>query len=1111
MSHKTWMQHSDAIRNAPLRYICLPATHDTGTYRFKKRLVKKDLGLFASVFNVIEEYFVEPLAKLHIPGWGPRETLDWVIDHVYDVITGLARATDKTVREQLEGGIRSMDFRLFYDPDEDRFYTWHGFVAVEFDEILDELATFLRETSSGSGGEIVYITISHCAVNTGDFPHSELAALVQDKLGKYLYAPSWEPTYAKQSTGSRTALNNHVFDRTYAQIVSTAPPGSSSDDKKAGSRVIVVYPDVYPSDDDGTPPEEAYADLYWPESYCPANENRDWDPVGGGIVGRYANKSDVDAVVSYQHKQLHDAVKDDRPFALFLTLTPSPEDCVRVVVTKLLEPVIGLLPIIGVIPGGREILEEFIALIEESGHVELPWTTLKQLASHVDRDLPSIVDKMVDEVGRAPNRLSTIFVDFYETTRLVELAQNLCGIREWQWAGGNPLAFETLPPGAKVTADGSGAMAEVAGTLMTVYPNDESLYFAQAYRFQHESVWTYRGPVQSTAGVDATTQHPPALVGHDGTGYLAFVGKDGNLYLATYGENRWSAFTPITVQDGGATRALRSGAGPALAVYGPEDAPQLYLAYRGTGSDEALYLATCDVATLAWSGGSKISKMPGKIDPTSRETPFLASYRDALYLFFIAGDEQRIYAATYDGTQWLRNTTIYQLSDKKIDPRSRKAPSAAVVNGVMTLCYRGASDDNERLYAAWYDGKKWSGDERIADLSQAVFVDPKSPYRPALASFQRGLCLVYQNGRTLDGAGFFDNPCLWQGDRKIVSPDEGSSCKSAVAPALATFDVGKGVDAYYNDEGTLYYAACAGDPAFVEWSGGFPLLAESGGPVYVDTGTSPGAVVVDNETLLAWSTEGVLYWGTSAYGTTPPAFTSDVAPIEVDGVRLQTSNSPSLVLFEGKVYLVYALFDPTGGANVPRLAIYDPDSRTWSGGDPIWPGYGVGGTLSVAVHEGRIYLMFVENGGIQLSTYDGRAWTYPEYLATITQRDGYYFGPLASAAPGMASFRGELWFVYPAYGGPDKLRVSWLSANGRWYGDLELKQVAPISPSSTLGPAAAIVDDALVLAYRSGDPASTNLYWASFAPVSFAGADDAERRDGAAAEPVSEAVLEAAQ
>ncbi len=1097
MTHKTWMQHSDAIRNAPLQYICLPATHDTGTYRFIKRLVKDGaIGAFAPVFNLLQERFIEPLSALHLEGWGPEATLDWVIDHVYDAVKGLARATDKTVREQLEGGVRSMDFRLYYDGGNDKFYTWHGFVGVEFDEILDELAAFLRETSSGSGGEIVYITISHCKTNHGDFPYAQLAHAVDKSLGNYLYAPSWEPTYASQPTGPRTALDNPAFDMTYAQIVGAGTAG-------AGSRVIVVYPDVYDTKDLA----KDYADRYWPESYCPANENRDWDPVAGGIVGRYANKSDVGAVVADQHRRLHAAVEDDRPFALFLTLTPDLADYVRVVVAHLLEPAIALVPIIGVLSQeGREIVEDLVGLIEEHLRIELPWTTLKQLSSHIDRDTRSIVDRMVNEVGRAPNRLSMIFVDFYETTDLVQLAQSLCGIRAWQWAGGNPLVFTDLPQNAVTTADGSGTMAEVGGALITVYPNDRSLYFAQAYRFQHESVWTYRGPVQSSAGVYATTRHPAALAGHDGIGYLSFLGEDGNLYLATYQDGQWRTITAIRVPSGGSTRTLRSGAGPALAVYGPQDAPALYLAYRGTGSDESLYLATCDIATLTWSGGGKIAGMPGKIDPTSKGTPTLASCRGELYLFFIAGEEQRIYVANYDGSRWLKDTTIHQLSGKTIDPRSTKAPSAAAANGVLTLCYRGASDDNEKLYATSYDGRKWTGDKPISTLSQAVFVDPTSPYRPSMAQFQGGLCLVYQDGATLNGAGFFDNPCLWQGDKKIASGSEGASCKSAVAPALATFNVGQGVNAYYNNDNTLYCATCPGDPALLPWTGGLPLPGEGGGSVDIDAGTWPAAVVVDNQTLLVWSTSGVLNWGVSSYnGTAPPAFSGPVGPIEIEGASLLTSIAPSLVLFEGKAYLVYALFDASGGQNVPRVAVYDPASGAWSGGDAIWSGYGVDGTLSVAEHEGRLYLTFVGNTAITLSTFDGRVWTYPEVLSTITQRQGYYFGPLASAAPGMASFRGELWLVYPAYGGPDKLHASWLSANGRWYGDIEFDRFAPISPSSTLAPAIAVVEDALVLAYHGGDPASKNLYWASFAPVSFAVANGrAERIAGISSEALAD-------
>jgi hypothetical protein len=160
-ANQSWM--TDLANSTPgfpdlkLSQICLPATHDTGTYSLGSTWTKDDGDSIKAVMNTIQQVTaaidVIPFISKAI------DPLDWVQNAVLNDTHALATATHSDIRQQLNDGIRYLDLRVYFNRTDpaNPFYTYHGVVGVPIKTILDEVAYFISVVAPA--GEIVYVSI----------------------------------------------------------------------------------------------------------------------------------------------------------------------------------------------------------------------------------------------------------------------------------------------------------------------------------------------------------------------------------------------------------------------------------------------------------------------------------------------------------------------------------------------------------------------------------------------------------------------------------------------------------------------------------------------------------------------------------------------------------------------------------------------------------------------------------------------------------------------------------------------------------------------------------------------------------------------------------------
>jgi hypothetical protein len=1006
MSHRTWMQDSTEIHGTLLANICLPATHDSGTYALRDWLTHDAVGHVADIYNALET--IANTIK-SIPGIGSYlpNPMDWLIGQIYPAVKGLSCATRRSIRQQLNDGIRCVDLRIFYDRKKKLFYTWHGLVGESLDVILRDIANFLQSTSVAHGGEIVYVTVGHYMDSNGkkEVPYKDLAQLLVENLESYMFRPAY-------SSGDASAgPDNDPFQQTYQQII----------DAVGTSAAIVAYDKGARLDD--------YCGYFWPGSYSPPDGGASLSNKGG-IYGSYDNTESVSDMLRDQTEKLQQAVANDKPFALYMTLTGSPLMWTSVVIGAVAKGIIkkgeaisSRNPIVG------EALEQVGEYLERTAPPQID--TLADLAKKVDRDLTRlVVDNFVSIAGRNPNRISMIYCDFYETTRVVELAIRLSGTRTLDWVGDHKIVFKNTP-----LADSSSesvALAAYDRNIVCAYISDNTLYQAVAWYFDDYSVW-YGGTPISIAAQNLQSWAQPALASFRDTLVLAYMttssdsSSTSTLNLAQYDGTSWTGGEPIAI-DGNPVQPFT----PAALI---EFRGVLYLIYRGSGMDMQIHVATSDDA-VNWSGGSGIVISKENI-PLTNSNITAAIHDDTLYIFYRgASSGAPLYYATFDGTQWSGNSPIDAV-------QATTAPAAASVEGVLWLVYKDGNSSD--LAAVVLQDGTWTS-ASLAPLS------PNSGVNPALIHHAEGLRMVYPgNSGALYSAAYLPNAPMWSGADPVVN----SSSAIGMAPAAATM-INEGLSPAVEELWMTYSNAltlsCTTAPDGA-WTAGGTLSHD------VQASFAPAMTTYNN----AWVAAFILAGSGDGdrvvcdFCTGPEIYTY---PLDLGQA---CTTAPAVASYEKLLYLAVA-----GSGGTIYTATFDSQTKQWSAPQSVasQPG-GVSAQSSIrpalATHGALLYLCWLNEGNqLCIATFDGQRWSGGTAISALNTA----INPRSSDAPAMVSYGGRLWLFYKgASTTNNNLYVTWHD-DDQWVGDVQLQSITNgLATQSVYGPAAVAFEDALCLLY----------------------------------------------
>jgi hypothetical protein len=159
-----WMQHARFAPGTTLQNVTLPGTHDSGAYNLSSEIAPGTMSPQLQALYELAEKLGVPIGK--------------------DVIQPWAKAQQRSLYEQMRGGIRYFDIRCCWDY---KSATWRTFHYAMGHAVLSVLLRDVHRFMQEHTGEIVVLEISHMQGNATLRNKLDLARDVQALFGAMLY------------------------------------------------------------------------------------------------------------------------------------------------------------------------------------------------------------------------------------------------------------------------------------------------------------------------------------------------------------------------------------------------------------------------------------------------------------------------------------------------------------------------------------------------------------------------------------------------------------------------------------------------------------------------------------------------------------------------------------------------------------------------------------------------------------------------------------------------------------------------------------------------------------------------------------------------------------
>ncbi len=233
-TYANWMSNP-AIQALTLAELKLPGTHDSGSYSLQTALSEVQYSDIAFLWKLspnqapTDGKFPWSEGTFYI---GPT-----LYAFVMNTALGISRSQDQTFLDQLNGGIRYLDLRIYYDESLKDFYVQHGLRGTTLTALIADVVTFCNNNPTAT--EWIILEISHTNFTTTPNGAAWCTSQVIDILGafgKALYTPpgaAGAPDFSLQSMASLTLAD--ITTR-----AGSLNPGSIA--------VMVINSDVDPND-----------------------------------------------------------------------------------------------------------------------------------------------------------------------------------------------------------------------------------------------------------------------------------------------------------------------------------------------------------------------------------------------------------------------------------------------------------------------------------------------------------------------------------------------------------------------------------------------------------------------------------------------------------------------------------------------------------------------------------------------------------------------------------------------------------------------------------------------------------------------------------------------
>ena len=185
-SDSTWMS-SPQIQSLTLGALKLPGTHDSGSYSLTSTLSQIQYPDIAFLWKLSPD---DAPVNGSLPWAGGTYYVGQAMyTFVLNVALAVAQSQDQDILQQLNGGIRYFDLRVYYDSTANDFYVQHGLRGATLTSILQQVQAFIQ--ANPTSGELIFLQLSHTNFATNPVAlTSQVAALVNQYLGGNVYLPA---------------------------------------------------------------------------------------------------------------------------------------------------------------------------------------------------------------------------------------------------------------------------------------------------------------------------------------------------------------------------------------------------------------------------------------------------------------------------------------------------------------------------------------------------------------------------------------------------------------------------------------------------------------------------------------------------------------------------------------------------------------------------------------------------------------------------------------------------------------------------------------------------------------------------------------------------------
>jgi len=679
MDYMHWMTRNTKIHTKKLANICLPMTHDSGTFDLSDEMAPDPAEWIVELENALAKIAQD----LNDAGILPyvADPLAWLLDEILVSLKGLTTATKQDIATQLRMGIRGFDFRMYNKGGV--YYTYHGLQSTStFNSMLNDIRDFLSQTD----GEIVYVNLSHYIGFEGN-DLTTFGNFVKTIVGDWAYVAS-------------PGFTNDPFQTTYDAII-----GQSGTNK---SRVILTTSDSLGDDR-----------YFWPAEYCPPENTRSQ----AVLAGVYTDTTDLDLMISTQVSQFQAAVDAALPFANYMTMTPDTEQYVNIIVSSLYGALFTLAAEITLVDPvvGAAVAAIAAGLLVDYEVTGFSWRTLEELSQQIDRQLTEIVDDNFVPITGTDNQISMIFCDFWETTTVVDLAINLSNDYEMEWSGNtaiqvvNPTFTDNL-----ASSEGPSA-AMLLGQLHMVYKSSSNDDMYMAIYDPAQAKWTYNKRIADMTGgtfSPKTNKSPSCETLNDVLNVVWKSHDSDSIRWATWNGTTWAGGSVITIASPGQNPETNNS--PYLARYKNE----LVMVHKFKNEDDIHWER---FNGSSWSGGTKISVIDNddEQNPGTNKRPAAVEYDGLLYLIFKGGHTNNLLWCNYDGSDWRGNVDIKNEA-QKFTPKSDEGPGLARFAGSIYMLYKGEGSNN--VWFSIYGGESWNGNDEMKDATPIAPTTNRSPW-----------------------------------------------------------------------------------------------------------------------------------------------------------------------------------------------------------------------------------------------------------------------------------------------------------------------------------------------------------------------------------------------